>query len=76
MIIPPNQLSADALNGLIESFVHREGTDYGAYEVSLEDKVAQVKRHLLSDEVLIVFDAASESVNMMTRQQYSEWISS
>ena len=34
MIIPAEQLSRDALQGLMESFITREGTDYGAYAVS------------------------------------------
>lgn len=32
MIIPWQQLTADTLNNLIESFVLREGTDYGKDE--------------------------------------------
>ena len=34
--IPFQDLSADALRGVIESFVLREGTDYGAHEYSLD----------------------------------------
>jgi hypothetical protein len=33
MIIPHRMLSPDALRGVIEAFVTREGTDYGAQEV-------------------------------------------
>ena len=33
MIIPHHLLSPDALRGVIEAFVTREGTDYGAQEV-------------------------------------------
>jgi uncharacterized protein YheU (UPF0270 family) len=73
MIIPIEQLSSEALQGLIESFIHREGTDYGTYEVSLSDKVQQVHRSIVSGDVMIIFDASSESVNLMTRHQYQEW---
>jgi uncharacterized protein YheU (UPF0270 family) len=73
MIIPIEQLSSEALQGLIESFIHREGTDYGTYEVSLSDKVKQVHRSMVSGDVMIIFDASSESVNLMTRHQYQEW---
>lgn len=75
MIIPPKQLSEDALYGLIEEFITREGTDYGVDEIDLSDKVKQVHRQLLSGDVVIVFDAATESVNLMTKQQYAELMS-
>ncbi len=68
MIIPHQQLSPDALRGLIEEFITREGTDYGHEEVSLERKVAQVERQIEREEVLIVFDTATESVSLLTRQ--------
>lgn len=69
MIIPHQQLSPDALQGLIEEFITREGTDYGVQEISLVDKVAQVKRQLEQGEVVIVFDIATETVTLLTQYQ-------
>ena len=46
MDVPHAELSADALRGVIESFVLREGTDYGASEYSLDEKVVHVMRQL------------------------------
>lgn len=69
MIIPYQQISADALQGLIESFIHREGTDYGAVEFSLDDKVAQVKSQLQSGEVVIAYEEATETVNILPRRE-------
>jgi uncharacterized protein YheU (UPF0270 family) len=34
-IIPVNKLSPEALQGVIEEFISRDGTDYGEMEVSL-----------------------------------------
>lgn len=68
MIIPHQQLSADALQGLIEEFITREGTDYGWEEVALASKVAQVKRQIEKGDVVIVFDPASESVGLLTKR--------
>jgi uncharacterized protein len=62
--IPYTELSADALQGVIESFVLREGTDYGASEYSLEQKVAHVMRQLQRKEAQIVFDPETESVDI------------
>ena len=42
MIIPHRLLSPDALRGVIEAFVTREGTDYGAQEVPLATKGFQM----------------------------------
>jgi uncharacterized protein YheU (UPF0270 family) len=67
--VPHTELSADALRGVIESFVLREGTDYGARDVSLEDKVAQVLRQLERGEARIVFDPASESITIVVVPQ-------
>ncbi len=73
MIIPAEQLSVEALQGLIESFITREGTDYGTHEMSLADKVAQLRGALAANEVVIVYDAMSESVNLMTQHDYQQW---
>lgn len=65
MAVPYTELSAEALRGVIESFVLREGTEYGARDVSLEDKVAQVTRQLERGEAQIMFDPASESITIV-----------
>jgi uncharacterized protein YheU (UPF0270 family) len=68
MIIPHEQLSADALRGLIEEFITRDGTDYGEHEISLEQKVQQVERQIARGDVVIIFDIATESVSLLTRR--------
>ena len=45
--VPHAQLSADALRKIVEEFVLQEGTDYGSYEYSLEQKIS----HVLSDSL-------------------------
>lgn len=73
MVIPPDQISHDALIGLIEEFITREGTDYGHVDLDLSMKVDQVKHQLGREDVVIIFDSTTESVNLMTKQQYQEW---
>jgi uncharacterized protein YheU (UPF0270 family) len=63
--IPIDALSAEALQGVIESFVNREGTDYGEVERTLAEKVADVRRQLERGEARIVFDPETESVNIV-----------
>ncbi|WP_304165696.1 YheU family protein [Lonsdalea britannica] len=70
MIIPWKELAADTLENLIESFVLREGTDYGEHERTLEQKVADVRRQLESGEVVLVWSELHETVNLMPRAQF------
>lgn len=74
LIIPAEQLSAEALLGLIEEFITREGTDYGELEWSLEQKVEQVRMQLRRGEAVIVFDIAAESCTIMPREQAAAWL--
>jgi uncharacterized protein len=65
VLIPPAELSADALRGVIESFVLREGTDYGEREYSLEQKVAHVRAQLERGQARILFDPESNTVTLV-----------
>lgn len=65
--IPPAELSPEALRGVVEAFVNREGTDYGAVERSLDEKVADVLRQLERREARVVFDPETESVTILPR---------
>jgi uncharacterized protein YheU (UPF0270 family) len=65
VVIPHTELSSDALQAVIESFVLREGTDYGNSEYSLQQKVAQVMRQLERGEAQIVFDPNTESIDIV-----------
>jgi len=65
MIIPWQSLSEDALQGIIEDYVTREGTDYGGQEFTLARKVEQVQAQLQQERVFIVFDAESESCSIL-----------
>ena len=67
MEIPPDALSAAALRGIIEEFITREGTEYGASEVPLETKVAQVIAQIRRGEVIIDFDPFTETVDIRSR---------
>ncbi len=60
-----SQLSAEALRGLVEEYVSREGTDYGPGDWTLEDKVLQVMRQLESGEARIVFDLELETAGIV-----------
>ena len=62
--VPYNELPPDLLHAVVESFVLREGTDYGEKEFSLEDKVNGVIRQLKKGEAKIIFDPTTDSVTV------------
>ena len=64
MEIPHRELSEAALRGVVESFVLREGTDYGQRDYSLEEKIAAVMRQLDRGEAVIVFDPDTRTVSI------------
>jgi uncharacterized protein len=51
--VPYTELSVEALRGVVESFVLREGTDYGEQDVSHETKIVEVMRQLQRGEAEI-----------------------
>ena len=69
MIIPHRLLSPDALRGLIEAFVTREGTDYGAQDVPLAMKVFQVQQQLDAGTTVRVYDEDTESCTIQPTHQ-------
>jgi uncharacterized protein len=63
--VPYLDLAPETLRSVIESFVLREGTDYGFRETSLDAKVAQVLAQLQRREAHIVFDPETDSVSIV-----------
>jgi uncharacterized protein YheU (UPF0270 family) len=70
MIIPFEQLDKDTLYNLIESYVLREGTDYGEQEFSIESKVAQVNQQLKNGEAMVFFSELHESVTIISKNEF------
>ncbi len=67
--IPYERLAPEALRGLVEEFVTRQGTDYGARERTLKEKVADVMRQLERGEARIMFDLTSKTSNIVPVHQ-------
>jgi len=63
--IPMELLSPAILRALIEEFVLREGTEYGAREYTLDEKVAEVEKQLRKGLAKILFDADTESCTIV-----------
>jgi uncharacterized protein len=63
-IIPVDKLSPEALHGVIEEFISRNGTDYGEKESSLETNFRQVKYKLETGLAVLVFDDKTKTTNV------------
>lgn len=80
--LDPGQLSSEALRGLVEEYVTREGTDYGTGRGSgtgsgpgdwtLDQKVDQVLGQLERGDARIVFDPESETASIVTTRSLRE----
>jgi hypothetical protein len=63
--VPHRELGPETLRAVVESFVLREGTDYGAREYSLGEKVAHVMAQLERGEARIMFDPETGTVSLV-----------
>ena len=68
VVVPYTELSEELLLAVAESFVLREGTDYGTQELSLEAKVARLLAQLKRGDAQIVFDPESQSVTILPKR--------
>ncbi len=68
MIIPIDQLPKDVLDGVVEEFITREGTDYGEIEFTLAEKREQILRQLRNGDIVVVYDESTESVNILRKE--------
>jgi uncharacterized protein YheU (UPF0270 family) len=67
--VPYSELAPDTLRSLAEEFVTRDGTDYGAVEKTLDEKVERLMRQLVSGDARIFFDAESETINIVASRE-------
>jgi uncharacterized protein YheU (UPF0270 family) len=66
--VPHTELPAATLRAVVESFVLREGTDYGAQDATFERKIADVMRQLERREATILYDPGTDSVDIVVRR--------
>jgi uncharacterized protein YheU (UPF0270 family) len=62
--VPASKIDPDTLRRLLEELVTRDGTDYGAREATLEQKVQQVRGMLDRGEAAILFDDESGAIHV------------
>ncbi len=62
--VPYTELSSAALEGVIDAFILREGTDYGHADPSLDDKRQRVRRQLESGQAAIFYHPDEDFVDL------------
>lgn len=65
VLIPHDQLSPEALQGLIEEFVTRNGTDNGDTQTTLAQNVKRVMGQLKRGEAVILYDHITQTANIV-----------
>jgi uncharacterized protein YheU (UPF0270 family) len=63
--IPATELTNDALLGVIDAFILREGTDYGHQEFTLDEKRDRVRAMLQSGAAEILFYPENEHIDIV-----------
>lgn len=67
-VIPFDSLERETLENVLNDIVSRDGTDYGAYDLSLEQKREQALRALKSGEAVLLFDTESETIQLVANK--------
>ena len=62
--VPYDSLSDDALLGVIDAFVLRDGTDYGHRDIDLTEKRDRVLKMLRNGHAKIVFYPENEHIDI------------
>lgn len=70
MIIPWQELEESTLYNVLDSFILREGTDYGTRELSLEEKRERLLAQLKADKVIIVWSELHESLDIKDKNSF------
>jgi uncharacterized protein YheU (UPF0270 family) len=73
--IPYTELDPDTLRNVVDDLVTRDGTDYGAEERTREQKTSALMRQLERGEAKLVFDPKTETIGLMTADEFRRVIS-
>ena len=72
MIIPWQQLEEETLINIVESFILREGTDYGFEELSLEQNKQNLLTRIHHGDAVIVWSELHETIDIKNKMEFSK----
>ena len=67
--VPYEELEPETLRNLAEEFVTRDGTDYGATEKTLDQKVEALMQELRSGEARIGYQPKTDDIHIVARRR-------
>jgi len=67
--VPVERLDSAVLLALLEEFASRDGTDYGRYELTLEQKVSDLRAQLHSGQLQLLYDSDCEQWDLLPREE-------
>ncbi len=70
MIIPWQELNEETLRNIAESFILREGTDYGAEELSLAQKTDNLLAKIRNGSAVIIWSELHESIDIKDKMEF------
>lgn len=70
MIIPWQTLEEETLINIIESFILREGIDYGVKELSLTQKTQNLLAEIRNGNAVIVWSELHESIDIKRKMEF------
>lgn len=72
-LIPHDSLEAETLNNILQDIVSRDGTDYGNYDLSSEQKCQQALKMLQQKQAFLIFDTESETIKLINKDQLRQY---
>ncbi len=72
-LIPHDSLAAETLQSILEDLVTRDGTDYGDYDLTIDQKVIKAKKLLESKLAFLLFDTESETIKILSKDQLQQY---
>lgn len=70
MIIPWQDLDEQTLRNIAESFILREGTDYGVEELSLTQKTDNLLAQIHIGSAVIIWSELHESIDIKDKTEF------
>jgi uncharacterized protein len=67
--VPVERLQVEVYTSLLEEYASRDGTDYGARELSLSEKVDNLRQMVSNGDIALVYDADCEEWDLLSAQE-------
>ncbi|WP_406812277.1 YheU family protein [Histophilus somni] len=70
MLIPWEKLEEQTLLNIVDSFILREGTDYGSTELSLAEKRENLFKNIRQGNAILVWSELHQSIDIKNKMDF------